>query len=165
MAFYPPTPATDVGAGQAAPANAFFEVYELADTSFTAPCQLFTAALTNGSPLVTSEQGVVPAVYVVSPNLSHNFKSGDWVWRRDSFDAAERRAEAARAAAVAAAVSAAASAKAAQDARDAAAAGGGGGGAGLTPDPNNPGLFILAPGGSSGLRPDPNNPGLYLMGA
>ena len=162
MAYYPQIPAVVEATGRPAPRNALFEVFELADTSFSFPLPLLTVALTNGAPLLTTEQGIVPAVYVVSPNFSHAFKSGDWVWRRDSFDGAERQMKESRDAAVAAAAAAAASARAAQDAV-ASGGGGGGGGAGLVPDPNNPGLFILAPG-STGLRPDPDNPGLYLMG-
>lgn len=40
---------------------------------------------------------------------------------------------------------------------------GGGGSGGLTPDPNNPGYYLIS--GSSSLTPDPGNPGYYLIGA
>lgn len=41
---------------------------------------------------------------------------------------------------------------------------GGGGGVALTPDPDNPGLYVLA-SGSTALVPDPDNPGLYILSA
>lgn len=159
MAYYPQIPAVVEATGRPAPRNALFEVFELADTSFSFPLPLLTVALTNGAPLLTTEQGIVPAVYVVSPNFSHAFKSGDWVWRRDSFDGAERQMKESRDAAVAAAAAAAASAKAAQ----AAAAGGGGGSGAFMPDPANPGFYLLETTSGSSLTPDPDYPGLYLM--
>lgn len=44
-----------------------------------------------------------------------------------------------------------------------AAAGGGGGGASISPDPANPGLYLVTAGGQ--LTADPANAGLYLIGA
>lgn len=94
MAFYPAIPASD-GTSMAPPQNALFEVFELSDATFSTPLPLLTSAGTDGAPLVTTAQGVVPPVNVVSPNVSHIFKSGEWVWRRDSFDEAQAATESA----------------------------------------------------------------------
>lgn len=112
MAYYPSIPASD-GTSMEARENSEFQVFELADTTFTTPLPLLSPAGTDGAPLVTTAQGVVPPVNVVSPNLSHNFKSGEWVWRRDSFDEAEAATQEARDAASASASAAQASAYAA----------------------------------------------------
>ena len=105
-AYYEPTPATDVGGERPAAENSVFEVFELWDTAFTNPLPLQTVALTNGAPLRTTAQGVMPGVYVLSESTSHIFRSGDWVWRRNSFTAAEEAIEEARAAAERAAAAA-----------------------------------------------------------
>lgn len=89
LAFYPSIPASD-GTSMTPPENAEFKVYELSDTTFSTPLPLQSVAGLDAAPLVTTAQGVVPPVNVVSPNFSHIFKSGEWEWRRDSFDAAEK---------------------------------------------------------------------------
>lgn len=111
--FYTSIPASD---GVSAPAvDAVFEVFELADTSYTTPLPILNAARLPLPQLRTTEQGVVPSVYVVSNSLSHNFKSGAWVWRRDSFDGAAQSVETSRDAAMAAAADAARSAQAVEE--------------------------------------------------
>lgn len=92
LAFYPAIPASD-GTSMTAPVNAPFEVFELSDTSFSNPLALQSTAGLNAAPLVTTAQGVLPPVNVVSPNFSHIFKSGEWEWRRDSFDGAQQATE------------------------------------------------------------------------
>lgn len=108
--FYPSVPASD---GVTSPAvNSVFQVFELADTSYSNPLPLLSVGRIPSREVRTSEQGVLPPTYVTSDNLSHNFKSGEWVWRRDSFDGAERSVEASQQAAAQAAASAASSAEA-----------------------------------------------------
>ena len=85
------------------PTNAPFTVHELTDVAFARPLPLETTAGLNASPLTTTAQGVLPDVYVISDNYSHIFKSGEWEFRRDSFDGAKAATEEARAAAVQAA--------------------------------------------------------------
>lgn len=64
-----------------------FQVFELDDTTFSNPLPLLSgSAKLPMSELRSTAQGVFPAVYVVSNNLSHVFKSGEWQWRLDSFD-------------------------------------------------------------------------------
>lgn len=96
LAFYPAIPASD-GTSMTAPVNAPFEVFELSDTSFSNPLALQSTAGLNAAPLVTTAQGVLPPVNVMSPNFSHIFKSGEWQWRRDSFEGAQEATEAAAA--------------------------------------------------------------------
>lgn len=102
MAFYDAIPASD-GTTNVGLANAEFKVYELTDTARANPLPLRTAAGMNAAPLVTTAQGVVPPVNVVSPNYEHIFKSGEWEWQRPSTEGMRKAAEEARAAAVEAA--------------------------------------------------------------
>ena len=88
MAFYPAIPASD-GTSMTTLENAEFKVYELGDNARINPLPLVSEAGLNAAPLVTTAQGVVPPVNVLSPNFSHVFVSGEWEWRRDSFDGAE----------------------------------------------------------------------------
>lgn len=83
MAFYDAIPASD-GTSLTAPSNAEFKVFEVTDTSRANPLELRTVAGMNAAPLITTAQGVVPPVEVVSPNFEHIFKSGEWEWRRES---------------------------------------------------------------------------------
>lgn len=99
MAFYPAIPASD-GTSMTAPENAEFKVYELSDTARANPLPLQSTAGLNAAPLVTTGQGVLPPVNVVSPNFSHIFASGEWEWRRDSFEGAETAVKEAREGAV-----------------------------------------------------------------
>lgn len=69
--------------------NSEFLVFELSDTARANPLPLLTTAGLNGAPLTTTAQGVVPPVNVVSPNVRHIFKSGEWEWERHSIDGAE----------------------------------------------------------------------------
>lgn len=102
MAFYDAIPASD-GTSLNAPSNAEFKVYEVFDTARAVPLPLRTTAGTNAAPLITTAQGVVPPVEVVSPNFEHVFKSGDWEWRRESTEGIRREVADARAAAIEAA--------------------------------------------------------------
>ncbi|WP_066303228.1 hypothetical protein [Arthrobacter luteolus] len=111
MAFYPSIPASD-GTSMTPPENAEFKVYELSDTTFSSPLPLQSTSGLNAAPLVTTGQGVLPPVNVVSPNFRHVFKSGEWEWERQSFDGAQ---EATEKAAEEAARSAAAAEKAASE--------------------------------------------------
>lgn len=122
-AYYEPTPATD-GATMNPVPGAVFEVFEIADTTFSTPLSLRVGS---GNPTTTvtasDTLATLPGVYVTSPNYEHIFKSGTFEWRRDSIDGAKKAIEDAKLAASnsasasdASAVSAASSAQAAQDA-------------------------------------------------
>lgn len=122
-AYYEPTPATD-GATMNPVPGAVFEVFEIADTSFSTPLSLRVGS---GNPTTTvtasDTLATLPGVYVTSPNYEHIWKSGTFQWRRDSIDGAKKAIEDAKIAANnaasasdASAVSAANSAQAAQDA-------------------------------------------------
>ena len=98
LAFYDAIPASD-GTSLTAPSSAEFKVFEVYDTARANPLPLRTVAGTNAAPLVTTAQGVVPPVEVVSPNFEHIFKSGEWEWRRESSEGIKRAALGAQAAA------------------------------------------------------------------
>ena len=98
MAFYDAIPASD-GTSLNAPSNAEFKVFEVTDTARANPLELRTVAGMNAAPLITTAQGVVPPVEVVSPNFEHIFKSGEWEWRRESSEGIKRAALGAQAAA------------------------------------------------------------------
>lgn len=98
MAFYDAIPASD-GTSLTAPTNAEFKVFEVSDTARANPLPLRTVAGTNAAPLVTTAQGVVPPVEVVSSNFEHIFKSGEWEWRRESTEGIKRAAVEAQASA------------------------------------------------------------------
>ena len=93
MAFYDAIPASD-GTSLEAPTSAEFKVFEVYDTARANPLPLRTTAGLNAAPLMTTAQGVVPPVEVVSPNFEHIFQSGEWEWRRDSFDGMKKDAAA-----------------------------------------------------------------------
>lgn len=94
--FYEALPATDGVAMNPVP-DAVFQVFEIADTTYATPLSLRVGA---GNPSTTvtasSPQGIVPGTYVTSPNFEHNWKSGDFVWRRNSFDGAKKAVETAK---------------------------------------------------------------------
>lgn len=114
-AFYPPMPATD-GTFSPVPGGVF-EVFELTDTERVTPLPLRVGDGNSSTTVKASDTlAVVPGTYVTSPNVSHNWVSGQFIWRRDSFDRAELATEEARAAAVAAANDAGVSAQAAVNA-------------------------------------------------
>lgn len=113
--YYPSVPASD-GTNNVGLAGAMFQVFEIEDTNRTTPLPLLS---TSGLPIAvyeTTSMGVLPPVHVVSPNMSHIFKSGEWEWRRDSFDGAQEAVFEARDAAAAAAERAAQDAQTAVDA-------------------------------------------------
>ena len=91
-----------------------FQVFELDDPNGTRPLPLYDMRNALISSLETTSWGTFPDVQVDSPNFSHWFKSGSFVWRRDSFDRAEKIIEENRAAAEKAASSAKRSSTAAE---------------------------------------------------
>ena len=113
MAFYDAIPASD-GTSLEAPTSAEFKVFEVYDTSRANPLPLRTTAGLNAAPLVTTAQGVVPPVEVVSPNFEHIFQSGEWEWRRESSEGMRKDAAAS---AISAEVSRVAAEEAASEAR------------------------------------------------
>lgn len=152
-AFYDAIPASD-GTSLTAPAMAPFEVFEVFDTARANPLPLRTVAGTNAAPLVTTGQGVVPPVEVVSPNFEHIFKSGEWEWRRESSEGMRKAVEESRVAAVEAAQNAGAPTDAMVDRGIQRA--------------DIPGIVAKAlanEGGASAITQDPTSPGLYLIGA
>jgi len=95
--FYPGTLAADPGTvGRSPLPNAVFQVFELADTAQVNPLPLKDSSGLSITSLASTSLGVLPPVYVTSPNLSHNWVSGTWVWRRDSFDGAQAAVTAAK---------------------------------------------------------------------
>lgn len=89
--FYPPIPATD---STLAPVpGAVFEVFELTDTAYATPLSLRVGDGNPSTTVTAGTLGTVPGTYVTSDNYSHNWKSGTFVWRRDSFDAAQKATE------------------------------------------------------------------------
>lgn len=95
--FYPGTLAADPGTvGRSPLPNAVFQVFELADTALANPLPLKDTSGLSITSLSSTSLGVLPGVYVTSPNLSHNWVSGTWVWRRDSFDGAKAAVDAAK---------------------------------------------------------------------
>lgn len=98
-AYYEPTPATD-GATMNPVPGAVFEVYEIADTTFSTPLSLRVGS---GNPTTTvtasATLATLPGVYVTSSNFEHIWKSGEFQWRRDSIDGAKKAVDAARKAA------------------------------------------------------------------
>ncbi|QDG88878.1 polysaccharide deacetylase family protein [Pseudarthrobacter sp. NIBRBAC000502770] len=95
--FYPGTLAADPGTvGRSPLPNAVFQVYELTDTAQVNPLPLKDSSGLSITSLTSTNLGVLPPVYVTSPNLSHNWVSGTWVWRRDSFDGAQAAVTAAK---------------------------------------------------------------------
>lgn len=92
-AFYEPTPATD-GASMNPVPGAVFQVFELSDTGFTTPLSLRVGSGNPTTSVVASESlATLPGVYVTSPNFEHHWKSGSFVWRRDSIDGAKKSVE------------------------------------------------------------------------
>lgn len=98
MVYYEPIPASD-GTSLTAPSNAEFRVFEVDDIARVNPLELRTVSGLNAAPLVTTAQGVLPGVEVVSSNFSHIFKSGEWEWRRDSVEGIRKAAVEAQASA------------------------------------------------------------------
>lgn len=95
--FYPGTLAADPGTvGRTPLPSAVFQVFELTDTAQATPLPLKDASGLTVTSLSSTNQGVLPGIYVTSPNLSHNWVSGTWVWRRDSFDGAQAAVTAAK---------------------------------------------------------------------
>lgn len=95
--FYPGTLAADPGTvGRSPLPNAVFQVFELTDTAQVNPLPLKDSSGLSITSLASTSLGVLPPVYVTSPNLSHNWVSGTWVWRRDSFDGAQAAVTAAK---------------------------------------------------------------------
>lgn len=95
--FYPGTLAADPGTvGRSPLPNAVFQVFELTDTAQVNPLPLNDSSGLSITSLASTSLGVLPPVYVTSPNLSHNWVSGTWVWRRDSFDGAQAAVTAAK---------------------------------------------------------------------
>lgn len=104
--FYEALPATDGVMMNPVP-GAVFQVFEISDTIFSTPLTLRVGA---GNPTTQVEastpQGIVPGTYVTSQNFEHHWKSGDFVWRRNSFDGAKAAVEQAAASASTAALAA-----------------------------------------------------------
>jgi hypothetical protein len=141
--------------------NATYQVYEIADTAFTTPLTIKTPAGQTATGVPVGALPILPDVYVVSPNFAHNWKSGSFVFRRDSQDAKDQAVAAALFAAQQAALSAGDSLQQVQT-LIASGGGGGGGTGGLVADTANPGMYLTT---GSGLLEDPANPGIYLTGA
>lgn len=70
--------------------NASYQVFELADTTFTTPLTIKSPAGLTDTKVPVGALPIFPDVYVVSPNFAHNWKSGDLVFRRDSADAKDK---------------------------------------------------------------------------
>lgn len=98
-AYYEPTPATD-GATMNPVPGAVFQVFEIADTTFSTPLSLRVGSGNPTTTVTASETlATLPGVYVTSPNYEHIWKSGTFEWRRDSIDGAKKAIEDAKLAA------------------------------------------------------------------